>query len=145
MRKSSLVTEQYAVLRYDASSPSSSPSDAATPPSLNKSLKVLDPQSLSPLHAIAPPPSTEQETLEIHFGLTVQRQFRSFINGSSWENEGLKRKASLYDMHNAHRAQQVFVPEEFTITKSGYAVWDLIINNLDEGDHALHVSVGGAY
>lgn len=140
MEKSSLVTDQYAVLRYNGIPMSTQASDSTAVPSLSKALKVLDPNSLRPLQAIAAPPSTEQETLEIHFGLTSSRLFRAFINGSSWENEGLQRKATLYDLYDAHQQQKTFEPEEFVITKNEYAVWDLIINNLDEGDHTLHVS-----
>jgi hypothetical protein len=139
VRKDSLVTDQYAVLRYDGVQSSLAPSSQALPPSLNKSLSLLDHSSLHPFFFITPPPSTEQETLEIHFGLTSSRLFRAFVNGSSWENEGVQRRASLYDLHNSHNQQKPFEPEEFIITKKGYHVWDLIINNLDEGDHTMHV------
>lgn len=140
MKKNSLVTDQYAILRYNGVSTSTFPSKQSLAPSQNKSLLVLDPDTLRPLQAMAAPRSTEQETFEVSFGLTPKRIFRSFINGTSWENEGINRKASLYDMISSHQAQKIFQPEELIITKPDYAVWDLIINNLDEGDHALHVS-----
>jgi FtsP/CotA-like multicopper oxidase with cupredoxin domain len=139
MRKKNLITEQYAVLRYGTTPSTAFPPEEAMPPSRNTSLKVLDPLTLRPLHAMAAPASTEQETLEVSFGLTSDSVFRSFINGSSWENEGLNRKATLYDLYAAHQAQKIFIPEEFLITKPDYSVLDLIINNLDEGDHALHL------
>lgn len=140
MKKENLITEQYAVLRYDGISSSLLPLESAPPPSQDKSLTVLDPNTLRPLIAMTAPASTEQETLEVSFGLTSNRIFRSYINGSSWENEGLNRKATLYDLYQARKTHQKFKSEEFMITKPSYAVLDLIINNLDEGDHALHVS-----
>lgn len=134
-----LVTDQYAILRYAGVNDTEMPAGTvpALPTGKANITEALDDTTLKPLQAQTPPAATKQDTLIISVGLASDSMLHAFLNDSSWT--ATAGQASLYDVVASQRAKTNFTPEQLVLTNDEIAVWDLIINNEDDGEHPVHL------
>ncbi|EKM55004.1 uncharacterized protein PHACADRAFT_60261, partial [Phanerochaete carnosa HHB-10118-sp] len=113
------------------------PSDAA--------LQDLDTAQLAPAVAAAAPASTRQYPITFALELADSQLFLGFMNGTSWTP--LEGTTTLLQARAASQAGGVYGVEggslqagqQFMVTEDSVQVVDLLISNLDDGDHPFHL------
>jgi iron transport multicopper oxidase len=130
-----LVTEQKAMLYYVGVQLGIAPMNVTDSP--QNVTEALDDSSLVPLVKQTPPVATKQDTLTVTFELDSSSKLYAFLNGSSWTPTN--GDATLYDVVSAEKAKATFKPQQLVLSNNNVTVWDLIINNEDDGAHPVHL------
>lgn len=129
-----LVTDQSAVMRYAGIPSSVMPN--TTVPSLPASIpQDLDISTLSPIPALTPPNATRSTTLFVTFEVDSSSNFRAFFNSSSWMPEMNGNATVLQTAEAAVMGNSWSGNDQLIVTNDGIEVFDLVINNQDDGDH----------
>ncbi|KAJ9478570.1 putative Iron transport multicopper oxidase FET5 (putative) [Pseudozyma hubeiensis] len=143
-----LDMNQYAIMRYEGVS-------ASTPPMANPAntslVNVTESLSISQLIPITPmdaPASNMTTKLVVNFGLDSDSNWHAFFNQTTFTSE-MAPQASLMKAYtfetSEHSASNSTVgayyndPNEMIVTNTEVVVMDVIINNLDEGEHPFHL------
>ncbi|KAL4246950.1 multicopper oxidase family protein [Abortiporus biennis] len=135
-------TDIRGIIRYsNAPNPSAMPTAQDDPGPGVKNITDMDTARLIPAVQDVPLNRTRAYTVNVALENTSSGDFRAFFNGTSWEP--LTGTSTLLSVRNA---PTTFAPEgsslngdQFIITEDSIQTVDLIINNLDDGDHPFHL------
>ncbi|SNX87336.1 related to cell surface ferroxidase [Melanopsichium pennsylvanicum] len=145
-----LVMDQYAIMRYEGVSAYAQP--IASPPNatLVNAAQSLSTSQLVPITRMDAPASNMTTTLVVNFGLDAYSNWHAFFNQTTFTSE-MAPQASLMKAYtfenttkyasssNSSVGAYYNDPDEMMVTNSEMVVMDVIINNLDEGEHPFHL------
>jgi len=129
-----LVTDQSAIMRYSGTSPTAMPNPSSASSTSSGIPQDLDTSTLVPAIPLAPPDATRTAVVFVTFEVTAQSMWGAFFNGSAWAPER-GGNATVFQVADAGSTGG----GQFVITNEDVEVFDLIINNQDDGDHPFHL------
>ncbi|GAK64256.1 multi-copper oxidase [Moesziomyces antarcticus] len=143
-----LVMDQYAIMRYEGVPASAQPLSNPTNATLVNVTESLSTSQLVPITRIDAPASNMTTKLIVNFGLDAYSNWHAFFNQTTFTSE-MAPQASLlkaYTFETTQRASSKSSvgayyndPDELIVTNSQAVVMDVIVNNLDEGEHPFHL------
>ncbi|CAL1697521.1 unnamed protein product [Somion occarium] len=136
-------TDIRGVLRYSNAQNAPALPTATDDPGPGKKLADMDDSLLIPAVIDTPPNNTRRYPITVALENTNDGRFLAFINRTSWEP--LTGTSTLLAVHNAGGSS--YAPNggslqdssQFLITENSIQTVDLLINNLDDGDHPFHL------
>lgn len=144
-----LVMDQYAIMRYEGVSASTPPTSNAGNSTLVNVTESLSTSQLVPITRIDAPASNMTTKLVVNFGLDAFSQWHAFFNQTTFTSE-MAPQASLMKAYTFEATRHALNtnssvgayyndPDEMIVTNSEVVVMDVIVNNLDEGEHPFHL------
>ncbi|EST05673.1 Multicopper oxidase, type 3 [Kalmanozyma brasiliensis GHG001] len=143
-----LVMDQYAIMRYEGVSSSTQPIANPSNTTLINVTESLSTSSLVPLTPIDAPAANMTTKLVVNFGLDAYSNWHAFFNQTTFTSE-MAPQASLMKAFTYETTQRASSntsldayyndPDEMMVTNTEAVVMDVIINNLDEGEHPFHL------
>ncbi|KAH8093091.1 multicopper oxidase 2A [Cristinia sonorae] len=134
------------VIRYSNAKDSAALPTASDDPGPGiKKLDDMDVSKLVPAVKDVPPARTRMYTVKVSLQNTNENHFLAFFNSTSWEPlSGTStfmevRKAALQNASYAPLGASLQNPDQLMITEDSIQVVDLLVNNLDDGDHPFHL------
>lgn len=135
-----LVTNQYAIMRYDDTPASAQPLTNVSVPNSAIVTESLDVGALIPRVAIDPPAANATTTLVVNFGLDAESDWHAFFNQSTFTSEMAPLASLLQAFNNGSSEGTAYAPnDELVVTTNEVVVMDVVVNNLDEGSHPFHL------
>ncbi|KAI0069818.1 Cupredoxin [Panus rudis PR-1116 ss-1] len=130
------------VLKYSNAQDAPALPVAQKDPGPGKKLRDMNTTFLVPAVADVPPNRSREYTVKVAMENTTDGRFLAFFNTTSWEP--LVGTSTLLTVHQDGAS---YAPEggslqnstQFMITEDTIQTVDLIINNLDDGDHPFHL------
>lgn len=139
-------TDIRGVIRYsNATNSAALPTASDDPGPGVKNLNDMDVSLLVPAVKDTPPNSTRMYPVTVALENTNENRFLAFFNKTSWEPlSGTStfmqvRNAALSNSSYAPDGASLQNPDQLMITEDSIQVVDLLINNLDDGDHPFHL------
>ncbi|TCD62838.1 hypothetical protein EIP91_006351 [Steccherinum ochraceum] len=134
------------ILRYStATNTAALPTASDNPgPGVNN-LNDMDTARLVPAVNDTPPARTRLYPATVALENTVDGRFLAFFNRTSWEP--LQGTSTFLSVRNAGLAGSMYAPvgsslqspDQLLLTEDSIQVVDLLVNNLDDGDHPFHL------
>nr|AAR82933.1 multicopper oxidase [Auricularia auricula-judae] len=107
-------------------------------PGTGKNLTLMDTALLRPASKQHPPKATLTYKITVSFQVTADNGFFAFINSTSWTP--LSGSPTLFSHLGADTVgANTFDNSQLILTSPNSEVIDLIIDNLDDGDHPFHL------
>lgn len=143
-----LVMDQYAIMRYEGVPASAQPIANPVNTTLINVTESLSTSQLVPITSMMAPASNMTTKLVVNFGLDAYSNWHAFFNQTTFTSE-MAPQASLMLAHTFETTQRASSnssagayyndPNEMIVTNTEVVVMDVIINNLDEGEHPFHL------
>ncbi|TKY87617.1 hypothetical protein EX895_003198 [Sporisorium graminicola] len=143
-----LVMDQYAIMRYEGVSALTQPISNPVNTTLINVTESLSTSQLVPFTRIDAPASNMTTKLVVNFGLDAYSNWHAFFNESTFTSE-MAPQASLMKAYTFETTQHAASnsslgayytdADEMIVTNTDVVVMDVIINNLDEGEHPFHL------
>ncbi|KAI0696184.1 multicopper oxidase 2A [Cytidiella melzeri] len=134
------------IVKYSSATNDSLPAATDDPgvPSV-KGIQDMNMNLLVPAGEDTPPERTKPYYIEFDLQDDNNSEFLAFMNGTSWLP--LQGTSTLENVRNAFAKSTTYAPDggsvqpgdQFMITEDSWQVVDLIIDNLDDGDHPFHL------
>ncbi|PWY97404.1 hypothetical protein BCV70DRAFT_219514 [Testicularia cyperi] len=135
-----LVMDQYAIMRYEGIPVSAAPTANPENSTLSNVAESLDTSKLVPLLRMDPPQSNMTTKLVVNFGLDAESDWHAFFNQTTFTSE-MAPVATLMKSFELQKANGTVYSDsnEMIVTNEQAVVMDVIINNLDDGEHPFHL------
>ncbi|SJX65875.1 related to cell surface ferroxidase [Sporisorium reilianum f. sp. reilianum] len=143
-----LVMDQYAIMRYEGVAASTPPISNPVNTTLVNVTESLSTSQLVPITRIDAPASNMTTKLVVNFGLDAYSNWHAFFNQTTFTSE-MAPQASLMKAFTFEKTQHASSnstvgayyndPDEMIVTNTEVVVMDVIVNNLDEGEHPFHL------
>ncbi|SPO25296.1 related to cell surface ferroxidase [Ustilago trichophora] len=143
-----LVKDQYAIMRYEGVPASAQPLANPSKATLTNVTETLSTSELIPITRMDAPASNMTTKLVVNFGLDAYSNWHAFFNQTTFTSE-MAPQASLMKAYTFETTQHPSSnssvgayyndPDEMFVTNTEVVVMDVIVNNLDEGEHPFHL------
>ncbi|EJT99733.1 multicopper oxidase 2A [Dacryopinax primogenitus] len=138
--------DQRGILSYPVPFPNTTPLDpASADPGPGANISDLDTSTLVPSLPIDAPEPTHRYPVTISFQETQDDEYLAFLNNTSWyplDKEctmSLLQQPSFLSSLTSSDGPSVYGDSQLLLTHNGIEVVDLLLDNLDEGDHPFHM------
>ncbi|KZT51910.1 multicopper oxidase [Calocera cornea HHB12733] len=138
--------DQRGVLTYPVPFPNTTALDPASPDPGFPDVDDLDTSTLVPALPIDAPEATRRYPVTVSFQETQDDQYLAFFNTTSWAPlDGecsmtlLQQPAFTSSFAASGDGPTIYGDSQLLLTHNGIEVVDLLIDNLDEGDHPFHM------